>query len=101
MLSDVRVEVEEVRGRCAAGYRKGDSFILRGFYIEAEEGVRICLHALIAMSTLLSPFSHGVPAEQLGIGEGNTGRVQCPDPGPPITCGGTVIFKLVRLGEEG
>ncbi len=100
MLHRVEIEVEEVRGYCAAKYRKGDSFTLRGFYIEGEEDVRICLHALTAMATLLSPFSHGVPADQLGIGEGDVGRVQCPDPGPPLTCGGTVVFKLVRLKQK-
>ncbi len=100
MLYDVRIEVEEVRGSCAAGYRKGDFFTLRGFYIEAKEGTRICLHALVAMASLLSPFSHGVPADQLGIGEGGVGRVQCPDPGPPVTCGGTVVFKMVRSSRD-
>lgn len=95
MLHDVRVEVEEVRGSCAAGYRKGDSFTLKGFYIEPE-GSRICVHALVGMISLLSPFAHGVPAEELGIGEGDVGHVQCPDPGPPLTCGGTVTFKVVR-----
>jgi len=35
-LYDVKIEVEEVRGLCAAGYRKGDSFLLKGFYIEPE-----------------------------------------------------------------
>ncbi len=93
--------MEEVRGHCAAGYREGNSFTLRGFYIEGAGGVRICLHALTAMVTLLSPFSHGVPADQLGIGEGDIGHVQCLDPGPPLTCGGTVVFKLVRLKREG
>ncbi len=98
MLHDVRIEVEEVRGKCAAGYREGDSFTLRGFYIEG--GSRICLHALVGMASLLSAFSHGIPADQLGIGEEDVGWVQCPDPGPPKTCGGTVVFRLMRTEGE-
>ncbi|HDI73646.1 MAG TPA: TIGR04076 family protein [Candidatus Korarchaeota archaeon] len=100
-LYDVKIEVEEVRGLCAAGYRKGDSFLLKGFYIEPEGGARICIHALVGMISLLSPFSHGVSAKELGIGEeDDIGYVQCPDPGRPYTCGGTVVFKLARVTEE-
>lgn len=92
----VRVIVEEVRGSCAAGYREGDSFTLSRFYIERGQGIDICLHALSSMLTLLSPFMKGVPAQDLGIGEGEIAHVQCPDPGRPYTCGGTVVFELRR-----
>ncbi len=88
----VRVEVHQVKGKCAAGLKPGDWFEVDGFYITGMEG-RICLHALAAMSTLLTLMSHGHSAKELGIGE-ERGFLQCPDPGPPLTCGGTVIFKL-------
>jgi len=49
------------------------------------------------MLTLLSPFLKGVSAKTLGISsEDDVGYVQCPDPGRPYTCGGTVVFRLVR-----
>jgi hypothetical protein len=34
--------------------------------------------------------------------EKNLGYVQCPDPGEPYTCGGTVLFELrrERISEE-
>mgnify|MGYP001772666356 CR=1 FL=1 len=92
----VIVRVREVRGYCAAGYEEGDSFEIRRFYIESCGNAKICLHALSSMLTLLSPFLKGVPAEALGIGKGDLGYVQCPDPGRPYTCGGTVIFELRR-----
>ncbi len=96
MLYDVEVEVEEVRGYCAAGYKRGDKFVIRGFYIEPN-GSRICIHAITGMMSLLSPFAHGISAKDLGIGEtDNSGFLQCPDPGEPYTCGGTVIFRLTR-----
>jgi len=96
-LYNIEVEVEEVRGYCAAGYRKGDRFTIKGFYIEPKGNTRICIHALVGMISLLSPFSHGVSAKELGIGEREDfGYLQCPDPGEPYTCGGTVVFKLTR-----
>jgi hypothetical protein len=55
------------------------------------------------MLTLLMPFLKGMPARELGMGkEENIGYVQCPDPGEPYTCGGTVLFELrrERISEE-
>ncbi len=94
-LYEVVIEVHEVRGRCAAGYRKGDRFSVDGFLLKGD---RICIHALAGMISLLSPFSHGVSARALGIGSSDDeGYVQCPDPGTPFTCGGTVVFRLKRV----
>lgn len=95
-MYELLVTVEEVRGRCAADYKRGDWFLIRGFYLESTQGARVCLHALSSMLTLVSPMLKGVPAEALGAGRGDSAYVQCPDPGPPLTCGGTVIFKLMR-----
>lgn len=95
-MPELRVMVEEVRGRCAAGYKPGDEFLLRDFYVERMQDVRICLHALSSMLTLISPLLKGVPPASLGIGSDETAHVQCPDPGPPYTCGGTVVFRLLR-----
>jgi len=92
----VTVRVKEVRGRCAMGYEAGDCFLVEKFYIK-DAGRGVCLHALASMLTLLSPFLKGVSARDLGIGgEDDIGYVQCPDPGKPYTCGGTVIFELRR-----
>jgi len=50
--------------------------------------------------SLLSAFLHGTSAKTLGIGEkDDEGLLQCPDPSPPHTKGGTVIFHLKRLEE--
>ena len=98
-IYEVIVEVAEVRGYCAAGYKPGDKFIIKGFYIDPKEcNSKICIHALTAMISLLSPFTHGVSAKLLGIGDNDDeGYLQCPDPGKPYTCGGTVIFKIKRI----
>jgi len=93
----VYVIVKEVRGHCAIGYKPGDTFIVEKYYILPNQNVKICLHALNSMLTLLMPFIKGIPAKTLGIGkEDDIGYVQCPDPGKPYTCGGTVVFELRR-----
>lgn len=96
MNYSVKICVKEVRGKCAMGYVVGDCFTIEKFYIrETRRG--ICLHALASMLTLVSPFLKGVSARVLGIGrEDDVGFIQCPDPGEPYTCGGTVVFELRR-----
>ena len=82
------------------GYRLGDYFTVERYYI-ADAGRGVCLHALSSMLTLLTPFIKGVSAKVLGIGrEDDVGYVQCPDPGEPYTCGGTVVFELKRENVE-
>ena len=77
------------------GVPAGGALVER-FYIKGA-GKGVCLHALAAMLTLLAPLLKGAPATALGIGkEEDTGYAQCPDPGEPYTCGGTVIFELKR-----
>ena len=100
-LYEVVVEVMEVRGNCVAGYRLGDRFKIKGFYIDSKEcEAKVCIHALTAMMSLLSPFIHGVSARLLGIGDkDDEGYLQCPDPGKPYTCGATVVFKIRRLSR--
>ena len=96
-MTRVVVEVVEVRGKCALGYKPGDKFIVRDYYIESMDKP-ICLHALSSLLTILSLMLKGYSAKRLGIGEtDNTGYLQCPDPGKPYTDGGTVIFKLTRI----
>jgi len=92
----VVIEVYEVRGHCPL-YQVGDKITVEWFYIDSKSSSKICLHALTSISTLLSKFMQGVSAKELGIGSGeDVGYLQCPDPGPPYTKGGTVIFKLRR-----
>lgn len=97
-LHRVVIEVHDVRGRCAAGYRPGDKIVVEGFYVVSGKSANICIHAFSAMMTLLSAFAHGASARDLGIGSSDDeGYLQCPDPGKPYTCGGTVVFKLKRV----
>jgi uncharacterized repeat protein (TIGR04076 family) len=90
--------VKEIRGFCPV-YKRGDIILINRFFFESKKSANICIHAFSSMSTLLSAFVHGVSAKDLGIGsEDDVGYLQCPDPGPPYTSGGTVVFEL-RRGE--
>jgi hypothetical protein len=50
------------------------------------------------MLSELVPLARGASFKDLGLAvkEGNVGYVQCLDPGPPYTAGGTVIFEIKR-----
>jgi len=58
----------------------------------------LCVHALGSMLSVLVPLARGVSVKDLGLAreDGNIGYVQCLDPGPPFTLGGTVIFEIKR-----
>lgn len=90
------VTVKEIRGRCPL-YRVSDRIVLDEFYINTKESENVCMHDFSAMCSLLSAFIHGSSAIELGIGtKENVGYLQCPDPGPPHTEGGTVLFEIKR-----
>jgi uncharacterized repeat protein (TIGR04076 family) len=96
MKRQIILTVEKIQGYCPL-YKTGDKILIEQFYINTKNSQNICIHAFAAMSTLLSAFLHGASATELGIGSReNIGYVQCPDPGPPCTKGGTVLFKLER-----
>ncbi|HDI32257.1 MAG TPA: TIGR04076 family protein [Thermofilum sp.] len=98
-LYEVEIKVKEVKGYCPI-YKPGDVIVLKGFYVDTERSAPICMHAFLALCPLLSAFSHGTDARALGIGsEPDKGYLQCPDPGPPHTRGGTVLFELIRKGK--
>jgi len=83
----IKATVKVIRGFCALGYKPGDGFTVERFYIKELRGKPVCLHALSAMLTLLSPFLNGVSAKELEIGPGDdVGFVQCPDPGRAQWC---------------
>jgi len=96
MKYSIILEVKEVRGFCPL-YKIGDKIVIKEFYIDSKSSKNICIHFLSAAFTLLSAFIHGLSAIELGIGNiEDVAYLQCPDPGPPYTKGGTVIFELRR-----
>ena len=88
MLYDLKVTVEEVRGKCTSYLKPGDYFILRSgrLYIPADR--HFCLYALHAVLPLL-------PAKQRAWEDGDwlkrDNHVICPDPA------GNVVMHIERI----
>ena len=89
--------VKEVRGRCPV-HKVGDRIVVDVPKIDVANTDTLCVNALGSMLSMLVPLSRGVSFKDLGLAvqEGNVGYVQCLDPGPPYTAGGTVIFEIRR-----
>jgi uncharacterized repeat protein (TIGR04076 family) len=90
-LWNLRVVVEEVRGKCSSGMKPGDYFILRRgrLYIPADR--HFCLYALQATFPFLA-------AKQRPLSEGDwlkgANWIICPDPA------GSVIMRIDRVGTS-
>jgi len=84
-LRDLRVVVEEVKGKCTSGMQPGDYFDLRSGRLYIPPDRHFCLYALHAVLPLL-------PAKQRPLEDGDwlkTARhVICPDPA------GNVIMRI-------
>jgi uncharacterized repeat protein (TIGR04076 family) len=84
-LQDLRVVVEEVRGKCTSGMQPGDHFLLRSGRLYIPAGRHFCLYALHAVLPLL-------PAKQRPLESGDWMKedvhVICPDPA------GNVIMRI-------
>jgi uncharacterized repeat protein (TIGR04076 family) len=87
-FADLRIVVEEVRGKCTSGMKPGDYFVLRSGRLYVPAGGFFCLYALHAVLPLL-------PAKQRPLEDGDwpkeDSRVICPDPA------GNVIMRIERL----
>jgi uncharacterized repeat protein (TIGR04076 family) len=88
-MHTVKCTVQSVQGNCAAGYRVGDSFLVKdAFMIEAVQPKAMCLHALAAMTPYLTAYArHTDQADWINLKK----ELQCPDNS------NAVIFRLERL----
>jgi len=89
--------VKEVRGRCPV-HRVGDKIVVEVPKIDTANTDTLCVHALGSLLSMLTALARGVSFKDLGLAteEGDVGYVQCLDPGPPYTAGGTVLFEIRR-----
>jgi len=89
--------VKEIRGKCPV-HKLGDRIVVESPEIVTAKTDALCVHALGSMLSMLVPLARGVSFKDLGLAvkEGDVGYVQCLDPGPPHTLGGTVLFKIKR-----
>ena len=89
--------VKEIRGQCPV-HKVGDRIVVESPKIDTVRSDVLCIHALGSMLSILVPLAQGVSFKSLGlaVSDGNVGYVQCLDPGPPYTLGGTVVFEIKR-----
>ncbi len=84
-VRDLRVVVEQVKGRCTSRMKPGDAFLLREGRLHIPAGRHFCLYALHAALPLL-------PAKQRAAAAGDwmaeDHHVICPDPA------GNVILRI-------
>ena len=91
------ITVKEIRGDCPV-FSIGDRIVIEEPEIVPEKTDALCVHALGSMLSMIIALSRGASFKELGLatGEGDVGYVQCLDPGPPYTPGGTAIFEIRR-----
>ncbi len=96
-INRITITVKEIRGKCPV-FSVGDKIVIEGPKIIIEETDAVCVHALGSMLSMANALGHGASFKELGLAkeEGDVGYLQCLDPGPPYTLGGTVIFEIKR-----
>ena len=83
----VVLEVKEVKGECAAGYKVGDKLVIEEPSIISSESSNVCLYALGALLPYITALYRDTPAEDW---INQVEELQCPD---PIN---TVKFRISR-----
>jgi uncharacterized repeat protein (TIGR04076 family) len=91
------ITAKEIRGKCPV-HKVGDGIVVEAPQIVTRQTDALCVHALGSMLSMLIPLARGVSFRDLGLAkeEHNVGYIQCLDPGPPYTRGGTVLFEIRR-----
>jgi|Deesub1362A_J573_1020465.scaffolds.fasta_scaffold01025_4 uncharacterized repeat protein (TIGR04076 family) len=97
MTGTLEIRVAEVRGKCPV-YRGGERIVIRGPEIDMTGTDRLCIHALASILHYAVALREGVAPDRLGLcHKGDSAFLQCLDPGPPLTPGGTVIFECRKV----
>ncbi len=91
------ITAKEIRGKCPV-FTVGDRIIIESPNIVPEKTDALHIHASGSMLSLIIALCRGVSFKELGLAkeEGDLGYVQCLEPGPPYTLGGTVLFEIAR-----
>jgi hypothetical protein len=70
--------------------------------IVPEKTDALCIHGLGSMLSMVIALGKSVSFRELSIAkeEGDAGYIQTPDPGPPYTPSGTIIFEIQKEAME-
>ncbi|NJE46107.1 TIGR04076 family protein [Thermococcus sp. GR7] len=98
-MERLEIRVVEIRGKCPV-FRSGDKIVIDGPTINLKETDALCTHALASLLPYIVALRKGIKPKELGLGRGEKAYVQCLDPGPPYTDGGTVIFEITVVRDE-
>jgi len=97
----LEIEVCEVRGHCPV-YKVGDKITVDDPEIVLDKTDALCTHALSSLLHYVLVLERGADPVDLGLSKPEDRKhayVQCLDPGEPYTKGGTVIFKIGKVGR--
>lgn len=96
MIEMIEITVHEVNGHCPV-FKEGDKIVVDDPEIDLDRTDRLCTHALSTLLHYTTALENGVDPVELGLCKGgDVAYMQCVDPGPPFTDGGTVIFRCER-----
>ncbi|MBO8175276.1 MAG: TIGR04076 family protein [Thermococcus sp.] len=93
------IKAIEIKGKCPV-FKVGDKIVIEGPQVKLEETDAICTHAFASLIPYIVALRKGVKPSEIGLGKGDKAYVQCLDPGPPYTDGGTVIFEITVVRDE-
>lgn len=99
----LEIEVCEIRGKCPV-YKVGDRIVIDDPKIILERTDALCVHALSSLLHYVLILESGADPVRLGLSKPDDREyayIQCVDPGEPYTEGGTVVFKVKRVKQEG
>jgi len=96
----LEIDVVEVRGKCPV-HRVGDRIVIDGARIDLSKTDALCIHALSVILHYAVALDEGADPVKLGLTKPEDREhayVQCVDPWRPYTEGGTVIFRMRKVG---
>ncbi|AEH24716.1 TIGR04076 family protein [Pyrococcus yayanosii] len=98
-MERLTARVVEIRGRCPV-FKVGDRIVIEGPEVKLDETDALCTHAFASLLPYIVALRKGIKPRELGLGKGDKAYIQCLDPGPPYTDGGTVIFEIAVVENE-
>ncbi|EHR77541.1 hypothetical protein OCC_10569 [Thermococcus litoralis DSM 5473] len=99
MVERLIIKAVEIKGKCPV-FKVGDKVVIEGPKVNLKETDAICTHAFASFLPYIVALRKGIKASEIGLGKGEKAYVQCLDPGPPYTDGGTVIFEITVVRDE-
>jgi uncharacterized repeat protein (TIGR04076 family) len=93
-MAKVKITVCEIKGNCPV-FKEGDKITFDGPNLVMDETDAYCIWASSSFLPYLLAVRYDISSKEIGLSH-NEGSyfVQCLDPGPPHTPGGTVLFEI-------